>query len=120
MEAGDSRGRVKQMAGMAFLAVGCAALLAHAGISAWHLREMLNDSLGVVAGVGVNSMHALQSLAFDASAPGSIARWLLISCSSLAMVVIGFALLKRGHAEAAGAGGHRAPLANGRRAGEER
>jgi hypothetical protein len=93
MEARDSRGRVKQMVGWVFLVVGSAALLAQAGVSAWHLRAMLNDSLGAIAGVGVDSMHALQSLAFDPSAPGSIARWLLISCSSLAMVMIGFALL---------------------------
>ena len=120
MEERDSRGRVKQMVGMALLVVGSAALLVHAGVSAWHLRAMLDDSLGVFAGLGVNSMHALQSLAFDSSAPGSIARWLLISCSSLAMVMIGFVLLQRGHADVVDAGRHRALLGNERRAGEQR
>lgn len=119
MKTRASRGRVKPMIGMALLAVGSAALLAHAGLSAWHLRVMLNDSLGAAAGLGVSSMHALQSLAFDASAPGSIARWLLVSCSSLAMVVIGFALLKRQHADASGESGHRGPLKNARAAGDE-
>src|SRR5256885_4693864 len=84
--------------GLAFITAGTAALLAQAAIATWQVRALLSDSLGPLGGLGMRSMHALQSLAFDPAAPGSILRWILLSFTSLAITLVGFVLLKRARA----------------------
>ena len=84
--------------GLAFIIVGTAALLAQAAVATWEVRALLSDSLGPLGGLGMRSMHALQSLAFDPAAPGSILGCILLSFTSLAITVVGFVLLKRASA----------------------
>ena len=93
--------------GWAFVIVGAAALLAQAAMATWQIRALLSDSLGPLGGLGMRSMHALQSLAFDPAAPGSILRWILLSFTSLAITVVGFVLLKRASARVSAGSGAR-------------
>ena len=84
--------------GLALFTAGTGALLAQAAMAAWQVRALLSDSLGPLGGLGMRSMHALQSLAFDPAAPTSILRWILLSFTSLAITVVGLVLLRQANA----------------------
>jgi hypothetical protein len=94
-----SKANLRSITGAAFLAGGAALMVSQLGLLAFQIRTFLNnsllDSLGSGAGLGLASLHVLQSAAFNHTVLFSFAYKILVSFTAFGIIVAGLALQRR-------------------------
>jgi hypothetical protein len=86
-----------RLAGAAMLIAGSAVLATYSATIAWQLLPVINGggSLGLLGNLGLASLHAVRTLAFDHAVALSVVRHVLILFSAFLMLLVGIALRPR-------------------------
>jgi hypothetical protein len=94
-----SKRNLSSLVGIGLLAIGSAVLVTYSAALAWQFHAALNsaavDSLGVLGGIGLASLHAFRFIALDHAVLLSVVHRILVLCSALIITLIGIALLPR-------------------------
>ena len=90
--------KLKSTVGVSLVVAGLAIMLAYSGLLGFELKAVFNNSpadlLDSCVGLGLTSLHLVQSIAFNQGVLLSFVRKMLVLFSAFAVIVAGLALLQ--------------------------